>query len=213
MNENAAIVRRIENPIDVGSFNAAEWNWAESVFIASYWSGGPAPDQRVVKVSLLWSETDLFVQFDARQQEPLLVNSDPDLSRKAIGLWERDVCEIFIAPNVEEPRKYFEFEIAPTGEWLDLAIDMTGTERKTDWEYNSGMGAAARIENDCVMMAMRIPWIAFSRKPQTGEIWLANFFRCVGSEPNRDYLAYRPTFTEKPNFHVPEFFGKLIFEN
>jgi hypothetical protein len=29
-----------------------------------------------------------------------------------------------------QPRMYLEFEVAPTGEWIDLAIDYTGKERR-----------------------------------------------------------------------------------
>jgi hypothetical protein len=73
------------------------------------------------------------------------------------------------------------------------------------------METAAKIEENCVIMGMKIPWSACGRKPETGEVWLGNIFRCVGNEPNRGYLAWRPTFTEKPNFHVPETFGEFVF--
>jgi alpha-galactosidase len=58
---------------------------------------------------------------------------------------------------------------------------------------------------------MQIPWEAFSRKPQPGDVWLGNIFRCVGESENRGYLAWRPTMTERPNFHVPEAFGQFVF--
>jgi hypothetical protein len=43
------------------------------------------------------------------------------------------------------------------------------------------------------------------------EIWRLNLFRIEGREPERFYSAWRPTFTLKPNFHVPERFGELTF--
>ncbi len=62
------------------------------------------------------------------------------------------------------------------------------------------------------MIAMRIPWEAFGRgAPRRGEVWRVNLFRCVGAEPERGYLAWRPTRTELPNFHVPDAFGRLRF--
>jgi alpha-galactosidase len=60
-------------------------------------------------------------------------------------------------------------------------------------------------------MAIKIPWEALGRKPKPGDIWLGNIFRCVGSDPDRGYLAWQPTLTEKPNFHVPEKFGMFSF--
>ena len=180
-------------------------------FIEKYWSGAAAPVGRQFETRLLWSDEELYVRFAANQDEPMIVSANPALETKTMRLWERDVCELFIAPDREEPRRYFEFEVAPTGEWLDVAINLTSGERVTDWDYASGMEAAARIEEGRVTMAMRIPWEAFGRKPEAGDIWLGNIFRCVGEGVDRGYLAWRPTMTEKPNFHVPEAFGKFVF--
>src|SRR5206468_4402793 len=124
----------------------------------------------------------------------------------------RDVCEIFIAPDKDEPNKYFEFEIAPTGEWVDLSIVMSGAERQTDWTYKSGMKSSAQIEPDQIIMAIQIPWKAFGSRPQARDIWVGNLFRCVGSGPTRGYLAWQPTNTPRPDFHVPRRFGELYFD-
>jgi alpha-galactosidase len=121
------------------------------------------------------------------------------------------VCEIFIAPDVTAPEHYFEFEAAPTGEWVDLAIQWKPEARETDLAYHSSMTTAARIGSDLVTIAMRIPWQALGRVPQAGERWRGNLFRCVGADPTRGYLAWRPTLTEEPNFHVPAAFGEMVF--
>jgi hypothetical protein len=60
-------------------------------------------------------------------------------------------------------------------------------------------------------MALKVPWSAFGRKPRPGDVWLGNLFRCVGKDPNRGYLAWSPTLTKVPNFHVPERFGEFVF--
>lgn len=188
------------------------WERADVCLVDRYWSGQTAPVGRQFDARILWSETALYVRFNANREEPLVVSDAPDLNKKTLGLWERDVCEIFIAPDSNEPCKYFEFEAAPTGEWLDLAVDMTDGERITDIDYESGMQAAARIEEEQVLIALRIPWEAFGKRPNAGDVWLGNIFRCVGKEPDRGYLAWQPTMTEIPNFHVPSAFGKFEFE-
>jgi hypothetical protein len=159
----------------------------------------------------VWSDEALCVRFDCRRSEPLVLSSEPQTERKTVGLWERDVCEIFIAPDAAAPERYFEFEAAPTGEWLDLAIHQMTDRRETDWDYSSGMSAAARIEAASVIIALRIPFAAFERAPRVGESWRANLFRCIGSGDTRGYLAWQPTRTERPNFHVPTAFGWLSF--
>lgn len=183
----------------------------ESIDIKTFWNGQACPPLRSFEAKLGWNDSGLFVRFSAEQHERLVVANNPILDTKTVGLWERDVCEIFIAPDRNEPRRYFEFEVAPTGEWLDLAIDLTGGERATDWGYRSGMEAAAKIEEGRVLMAMKIPWEAFGRKPKPGDVWLGNIFRCVGEGETRGYLAWQPTMTDRPNFHVPEAFGEFVF--
>jgi hypothetical protein len=130
-----------------------------------------------------------------------------------MGLWSRDVCEMFVAPRASDPSRYFEFEVAPTGEWLDLAVRMTPAGRETDWGFYSGMTAAARIHADSITVSMRVPWDAFGivSAPRAGERWRVNLFRCVGEGETRGYIAWLPTLTPEPNFHVPEKFGWLHF--
>lgn len=187
------------------------WDKAKSVTIDKYWSGDDAPKSRRFKTKILWSDTALYVRFEANQKEPLVVSEKPNLTSKTIGLWDRDVCEIFLAPNKEEFRKYFEFEIAPNGEWLDLGIYQKPDERITDWDYNSGMQSKSVIGKDKVWMAIKVEWKAFGKQPKPGDVWLGNLFRCIGSGETRGYLAWSPTFTKEPSFHVPEKFGEFEF--
>jgi len=187
------------------------WKRASVAKITTYWSGEKAPKGREFEARLLWSDTALYVRFDASQSEPLVVSEKADITRKIVGLWERDVCEIFIAPDKNKPNKYFEFEIAPNGEWIDLGIDVTPKERKTDWDYKSGMTSATKIEKDKVVMAIKVPFVSLGRTPKAGDVWLGNLFRCVGKDPTRGYLAWQPTKTPQPNFHVPDKFSEFHF--
>ncbi|MBU2906782.1 hypothetical protein KO529_18425 [Arenibacter algicola] len=40
----------------------------------------------------------------------------------------------------------------------------------------------------------------------------ANFYKCGDATSQRHYLTWNPVGTEKPDYHRPEFFGKLIFQ-
>ncbi len=202
-------ISRIENDHPIDSPDG--WNIGTAVAITTYWSGESAPPERHAAVRMHWSETALYVRFDAAQKEPLIVSQEPKTDVKTPGLWDRDVCEIFVATDVTRPGKYFEFEVAPTGEWVDLAIETGANGRTTDLEYPSNFESFASIENDRIIIAMRIGWEAFGKKPSVNDVWLGNLFRCVGKDPTRGYLAWQPTFTELPNFHVPESFGEFVF--
>jgi hypothetical protein len=160
---------------------------------------------------LLWSNTALYVRFTGPQHEPLVISPSPQTEVKSLGLWDRDVCEIFIAPDIAKPNEYFEFEAAPTGEWVDLAIQKNPAGRSTDFDFDSGMTAAAEIGADQICVALRIPWSARIPQPHHDEKWRANLFRCVGSDPDRGYVTWRPTFAPEPSFHEPASFGWLLF--
>ena len=40
----------------------------------------------------------------------------------------------------------------------------------------------------------------------------ANFYKCGDETQKPHYLSWSPVKTSKPDFHSPEYFGKLIFE-
>jgi hypothetical protein len=83
--------------------------------------------------------------------------------------------------------------------------------RETNWEFCSGMTTAARVGGEEELtIIIRIPWSASIPKPQPGDVWRCNLFRCVGTG-NERYLAWQPTHTPEPYYHVPEVFGRLDF--
>lgn len=212
MIEPTVIARHIHQPINADDFDNQIWEQCEAVQIEHYWSGEPAMASRHAEARLCWSDEALHVRFVAKQHEPLIVADRPDTDKKTLGLWDRDVCEIFLAPDAAEPWRYFEFEAAPTGEWIDLGITVKPEGRETDWDYASGFKTAAKVEGERLLVGMRIPWSESIPKPATGDIWRVNLFRCVGPEAPERYLAWLPTRTPEPNFHVPEVFGTLRYE-
>ncbi len=187
------------------------WEQVEVVRITRYWSGADATEERHAEARVLWSHAALHVRFRCNQGEQLVVNPSPQTETKCLGLWDRDVCEIFVAPDPRFRYRYFEFEAAPTGEWVDLAVQNLSNTRETDYDFNSGMTAAGKIIDGGIIVAMRIPWSISLPQPKSGQKWRANLYRCVGSGEDRGYLAWQPTRTAKPDFHVPDSFGELIF--
>lgn len=201
----------IKGDFSINELENKSWEKAKDVLIDKYWSGENAPEGRQFKARLLWSDTAVYVRFEANQKEPLVVSEKANLTGKTRGLWDRDVCEIFLAPNRSEFRKYFEFEIAPNGEWIDLGIHQMPERRETDWDYASGMQSKSLIGKDKIWMAIKIEWKAFGKTPKAGDVWLGNIFRCIGAGATRGYLAWSPTMTKEASFHVPEKFGEFEF--
>ena len=197
--------------INTDDFESEVWQRCQPITIGHLWSGEPAPVERHAEARICWSDAALHVRFVGNQHEPLVVSAEPKTDRKTLGLWDRDVCEIFVAPNPENPSRYFEFEAAPTGEWVDLGIVLASEGRLTDWDYRSGMSVSAMVEETRIIVTMSIPWSDSIPKPTPKDVWLVNLFRCVGPEAPDRYLAWRPTRTPEPAFHVSEAFGSLVF--
>lgn len=198
------------NNLTAGELDHPAWIKAQPIQISRRWSGEDAPASRYTEARIIRTPEALCVRFDGRQTEPLVVNAQPQTETKTIGLWDRDVCEIFIAPDPERLERYFEFEAAPTGEWVDLAITLAPEGRETDWEFHSGMTTSARLADEVLIIMIRIPWSDSIPRPQPGDEWRINLFRCIGEGDER-YLAWQPTYASVPNFHVPEVFGWLRF--
>ncbi len=209
---NRIKVSYTEKDFSVDDFQNEVWRKAGEIRIKKYWSGVSAKNARNAKARLVWSETAFYIQFEGNQKEPLIVSNKPNTIEKSQRLWERDVFEIFVAPDMDKAESYFEFEVAPTGEWLDAKLEiLPGGGRKSNFNYNSGMKVGAKILDNKVLAAIKIEWQAFGKKPQKGEVWRGNLFRCIGSGAARGYLAWQPTLSETPNFHVPEAFGEFEF--
>ncbi len=204
-------IAHVKNDFSVSEFDNKAWKTEKEIIVDKYWSGENAPVGRQFKAKLLWSDTSLYVRFEANQAEPLVITDKPNLTTKTKGLWDRDVCEIFLAPDKADFRHYYEFEIAPTGEWIDLGIYQKPDERITDWDYHSEMQSKSVIGKDKITMAIKIEWKAFGKTPKIGDVWLGNIFRCIGKDPTRGYLAWSPTLTKEASFHVPEKFGEFEF--
>ncbi len=195
----------------LADFSNETWETSEEIALTKYWSGAVAPPERHATARLLWTDRALYGRFDCAQNEPPNQNENPQTGVETPRLWERDVCEIFVAPDKLEPEKYFEFEIAPTGEWLDYRIWQLSTHRETDTSFDSGIKTAQKIQSNSFTVTFKIEWQAFGKKPAANDEWAGNLLRCVGAHRNRGYLAWQPTLTEQPDFHVPAAFGTFKF--
>jgi len=92
------------------------------IFDTSYRPGERFPEART-EVASLWSNTYLYFAFWSKYTE-LYTYAGEEVSQERWGLWERDVVEVFINPFPDRMNTYFELEVAPNNQWVDLAIDL-----------------------------------------------------------------------------------------
>jgi len=164
-----------------------------------------------------WTDSDLYLLFISPYTE-LNLWLPPDNSKDRLKLWDRDVVEFFLGDNWTNIKVYREFEIAPTGDWVDLAIDLNRND--SDYNaaaWNSGWKPLGRIDEKKHIWyaAAKVPLHSVSEKPVTpGTWWRANLYRIdgLGADPQRRFMCWQSTcvVNRDPN-HVPEHFGTLVF--
>jgi alpha-galactosidase len=187
---------------------APEWGKASPIVFCADWQGvNPEPD-RETRLRLLWSSKNLYLRFECRYRE-INVFPDSDANGRRDHLWDRDVAEAFLQPDVSRPLFYKEFEISPNGMWIDLDISPDGLV-----DLKSGLQRSAVLDPEHHTWAaeLAIPIHAITMQFDPHHPWHANFYRVEGQREPRSYLAWNPTHTAQPNFHVPEAFGLLRFE-
>ena len=92
--------------------------------------------------------------------------------------------------------------------WIDLDVFPGGIS-----DLTSGMQRSVVLNEESHSWAteLAIPMKALTAHFHPAAVWRANFYRIEGSKEPRFYMAWQPTRTPTPNFHVPSAFGKLSF--
>lgn len=152
----------------------------------------------------------LCVRFDGRDDGVVATHT-----RRDAPLWEEDVYEVFLAPGDDSPRLYYEFEVNPLGTLFDARVASPDLRRSTmradaSWEC-PGFSASVTRGPRRWSASLRIPLAALcSGAPP--ETWRANFYR-IDRAAKDEYSAWSPTLGDPPDFHAPERFGTLRFED
>jgi len=188
---------------------AAEWKKATPVFFSADWQGKNADQSLETSVAALWSPQNLYLRFVCRYRElNMFTDSDPNGRRD--HLWDRDVAEAFLQPDSSRQHFYEEFEVSPNGMWIDLDV---GPGMLND--LKSGLQRSVYVDEQRKIWTaeLSIPLRALTHDFDPKAVWRANFYRIEGKKEPRKYLAWQPTGTPEPNFHVPSAFGTLRFQS
>ena len=203
------VAARLSSPADKEGFpTPAAWNSAHAIAFDRDWQGKHPDPQRETEVRLLWTRETLHLRFLARYRSiSVFPDGEPDGRRDE--LWNRDVAEVFLQPPGSDPGCYKEFEVSPNGLWIDLGIRSSGKSI-----LRSGLRRRVTVdERDKAWQAeLALPMKSLTEHFDPEDTWRVNFYRVEGEGEPRFYSAWRLTGTPVPNFHVPESFGKLLFQ-
>src|SRR5947209_6068488 len=120
------------------------------------WNGVPLDQSLKTTLSAAWTPAFLYLLFECHYLS-LNLSETPQFKEKTMGLWDRDVVEIFVAPDPVDPNRYREIEVSPLGEWLDVELEIKDGERKSNWGWNSDVESVCLIDDSVWTAAFRIP--------------------------------------------------------
>lgn len=140
-------------------------------------------------------------------------------TRRDDHLWEEEVVEVFLRPNLNEP-SYIELELNPLGAIFDAYMLDSATFLPFDsWNITNLMWAVqvqgtvdGQPGDDEWTCEIAFPLVnavtAPSIPPKTGDTWYVNLYRAE-LKPEFALISWSPTYRD--DFHIPGFFGKITF--
>ena len=191
-----------------GVADEAAWASATVSSFATFWSGKTSPT--TTKVRALWNEHALYMLWEL-EGAGLNVDMSRPVTVERENLYQEDCVEIFFTPDPAVRQRYFEIELGPKGHYFDLLIDHR--TNVSDEAWSSGLEIATKTDavkhTATIEVAFRNPELLATLK--SGAKLPINMFRMEGKAP-REYLAWSPTRTPRPNFHVTDAFGTLALQ-
>lgn len=195
----------IEQDFDLdGDLSKPVWAKAAPVRLEYTLRNAAARPELSTAVRCLWSPTSLYFAFECPYTK--LTVFDPPSPTERLGLWDRDVVEVFLGADLTNISRYAEFEVAPTNERLDVRLNLP----EKDFNWSSGFTSAVKVNKPAGIWTaeIRIPIASVSATaPAAGSRWRLNLFR--SDRAGNAFLAWNPTLA--PTTHTPERFGALVF--
>ncbi|RKD89824.1 carbohydrate-binding family 9-like protein [Mangrovibacterium diazotrophicum] len=215
-------VKKIESPLTVdGDWDKEVWQRAESLTLDHH-MGDILKFRPTVEAKLLYDSTSLYVIFKVNDQFVKCRTTEPNGP-----VWTDSCAEFFFAPNLSVPERYFNLEVNCGGTPLmfynlvprkDFTVVDADELAKLEIAHSLPKSIEEEISEPIQWtLEYRLPLDLISRyaeieKPKSGVIWNANFYKIADETSNPHYLTWNPVQKAEPDFHLPEFFGKLLFE-
>ena len=215
-------VKRLTQAVTLDAdWDKAVWQGVEALRVANVL--GPALQAPVTAEAKLGYD-DSFVYVIFRVEESYV--------RSVCRNYHDSVCqdscvEFFFTPGDDVSRGYFNIEINCGGTMLlhhqvrpraDHVAAASGDCDRVEIAHSmEKIVEPAITEPTTWTLEYRVPvdmleTYAAVVRPAPGVHWRANFYKCGNSRPQGHYITWAPINQDRIDFHVPEFFGTIIFE-
>lgn len=204
-----------------GIWNKMEWQNIEAIELTNFM--GEIPEFRpVVKAKMMYDANNLYVIFKVKDRYVRCITDEINGP-----VWEDSCVEFFFSSDSNSFERYFNLEIncggtplmyynvIPRKDYTVLApddikqieivstlpqiIDPEITERTT-WVI------------ECRIPLRLIRKYSKTIQPDFGVCWKANFYKIADKTSNKHYMTWSPIGQAEPDFHLPNYFGRLLFQ-
>jgi len=204
-----------------GILDEPAWVKAEAVgpFVFQWYESG---EKEQTGAKILWDDERIYFSFTCEDKHIAAEHYTHNT-----GVSRDDCCEAFISPVPEGPQRtdYINYEINCIGTWL-AGYHARSRDRNFRWEDCRGIEIGRTINGTCNndedtdegwVLEFSVPWNHFEEfdaefPPRDGQVVYIGLHRC-GGVTNPQYSQWSPSQTERPNFHRPLDFGKVIFSS
>ncbi|MEN5235139.1 carbohydrate-binding family 9-like protein [Sphingobacterium faecium] len=190
--------------------SAISWN---EIAIAN-WSGD-YPYVPQAKFRLAYDQNAIIIQYEIEEE---VIKAQYYLHNDHI--WEDSCVEFFISFDNKE--HYYNFEFNPIGAGLiGYGTNIKAERSRLTEEQINQVEVFTCIERGKLgskwNLIQYIPFNAFVHSEVTPaflkeNLIFANFYKCGDHLPKPHFLSWNKINHPTPNFHLPEFFGELVFE-
>jgi hypothetical protein len=197
-----------------GNLGKSVWKKTQRQRMDRDWQSGRRMAESETYVASVW--TDQFVYFAFWCKYTVLnIYEGEATTKERWELWNRDVVEVFLNPNPGRMKHYYEFEVSPNNQWIDLEIDLSKNPfNEASWDSQFEHATRSDTKNHLWTCEMRIPLKSIRVEAiHPGQEWRLNFYRAdgPGDDSRRRFLGWSPNPSNKPTFHQPESFGLIRF--
>lgn len=222
MEESVYHVNRLEGKIKIdGIWDKPVWENVPALEITNYMGDKPQ-FLPTTFAKLLYDEENIYgiFQVNDRFVQCLVQENNGHVSG--------DSCvEFFFSPENSNPLFYFNLEINCGGVPLLQFVTVPRKEylflkereiSKVEIAHSLPKKVFPEIEKDTVWtIEFKLPLKILEKyaaitKPKSGVKWTANFYKTASTTSNPHYLTWSKVHNSIPDFHLPQFFGTLVFK-
>ena len=215
-------VVKLQEPVSLdGNWDNPQWKLAEALELKHFMGNAPKFHPKV-KVKVMYDPENIYVIFQVKDQYVRCVATVINGN-----VWEDSCAEFFFSPDSASPMKYFNLEINCGGTALMYYNTIPQKDfRILDPEDIKQIQIAHSLPHlipDEIKTTVtwtieyKIPLTLLEKygkvtRPAPGVIWKANFYKIADKTSNPHYQTWSLVDQAEPDFHLPAFFGRLIFQ-